>query len=37
LQFYLDDTAEYAAKMDVLFSGLVIPPAPEEDDEDEKE
>lgn len=37
LQFYLDDTAEYAAKMDVLFSGLVIPPAPEENDEDEKE
>lgn len=37
LQFYLDDTAEYAAKMDALFSDLVIPPAPEEDEEDEKE
>lgn len=36
LQFYLDDTAEYAAKMDALFAGIVIPPA---DDalEDEKE
>lgn len=27
LQFYLDDTAEYAAKMDALFADLVIPPA----------
>lgn len=36
LQFYLDDTAEYAAKMDALFANLVIPPA-EEDNEDEKE
>ncbi len=34
LQFYLDDTAEYAAKMDLLFSDLVIPPASPEDDED---
>lgn len=34
LQFYLDDTAEYAAKMDLLFSDLVIPPAePDEDEE----
>ena len=33
LSFYLDDTAEYADKMDKLFSGLDIPPAPEEDDE----
>ncbi|GAB2796676.1 30S ribosome-binding factor RbfA [Rhabdobacter roseus] len=34
LQFYLDDTAEYAAKMEALFADLVIPPAPEEDEED---
>ena len=34
LHFYLDDTAEYAAKMDALFAGLDIPPAPEEDEED---
>ncbi len=34
LQFYIDDTAEYAAKMDLLFSNIVIPPA---DPEDEKE
>jgi ribosome-binding factor A len=27
LIFYLDDTAEYAAKMDALISGLHIPPA----------
>ncbi len=27
LQFYLDDTAEYAAKMDALFANIVIPPA----------
>lgn len=36
LQFYLDDTAEYAAKMDALFANLVIPPA-EEEKEDETE
>jgi len=35
LQFYLDDTAEYAAKMELLFSDLVIPP--EEPEEEEKE
>lgn len=35
LQFYLDDTAEYAEKMDKLFAGLDIPPAPEEDEDDE--
>ncbi|TDB67923.1 30S ribosome-binding factor RbfA [Arundinibacter roseus] len=34
LQFYLDDTAEYAAKMDALFADLVIPPA-DETEEDE--
>lgn len=30
LHFYLDDTAEYAAKMDTLFAGLTIPPTKEE-------
>ncbi|UFH53533.1 30S ribosome-binding factor RbfA [Spirosoma sp. KNUC1025] len=32
LSFFLDDTAEYADKMDKLFAGLDIPPAPEEDE-----
>ena len=31
LEFYLDDTAEYAAKMDALFADIVIPPAEDED------
>ena len=31
LIFYLDDSAEYAARMDKLISGLDIPPADEED------
>jgi len=31
LHFYLDDTAEYAAKMDAIFAGIEIPPAPEEE------
>lgn len=35
LQFYIDDTAEYAAKMDLLFSNIVIPPADPEDGQDE--
>lgn len=35
LVFFLDDTAEYAAKIDQLFSNLDIPPAPEEDEEDD--
>jgi len=35
LQFYLGDTAEYAAKMELLFSDLVIPP--EEPEEEQKE
>ncbi|MDX5419288.1 MAG: 30S ribosome-binding factor RbfA [Hymenobacteraceae bacterium] len=35
LNFYLDDSAEYAANMDRLFSGLEIPPAPEEDEDDD--
>jgi ribosome-binding factor A len=29
LHFYLDETADYAAKMDALISGLNIPPAEE--------
>ena len=34
LQFYIDDTAEYAAKMDLLFADIVIPPAqPDEEEE----
>ncbi len=33
LSFYLDDTAEYASKMDQIFSKLDIPPATSEDDE----
>jgi ribosome-binding factor A len=33
LTYFIDDTAEYAEKMDKLFAGLDIPPAPEEDDE----
>lgn len=35
LQFYLDESADYAAKMDALFSGIDIPPAPAEADEPE--
>ena len=31
LSFFLDDTAEYAAKIDALFEGLVIPPATDEE------
>ncbi|MFN8345789.1 MAG: 30S ribosome-binding factor RbfA [Spirosomataceae bacterium] len=31
LHFYLDDTAEYAAKMESLFANLTIPPAEEEE------
>ena len=34
LHFFLDDTADYADKMDKLFSGLDIPPAPAEEDEE---
>jgi len=36
LQFYLDDTAEYAAKMELLFSDLVIPPEQPEEEEREE-
>lgn len=32
LHFFLDDTAEYAAKMDELFANLHIPPAPHDED-----
>lgn len=35
LHFFLDDTADYADKMDKLFSGLDIPPAPAEDEDEE--
>ena len=35
LAFFLDETAEYAAKMDTLISGLNIPPASEEDPNDD--
>jgi ribosome-binding factor A len=35
LSFFLDDTAAYAAKIEALFEGLVIPPAPLTDSEDE--
>ncbi|GAB3256760.1 30S ribosome-binding factor RbfA [Larkinella harenae] len=34
LHFFIDDTAEYAAKMDALFANLEIPPAPEGEEED---
>lgn len=34
LQFYIDDTAEYAQKIENLFAGIVIPPAPPEEDEE---
>ncbi|MFT4032552.1 MAG: 30S ribosome-binding factor RbfA [Siphonobacter sp.] len=30
LQFFIDDTPEYAAKIDALFAGITIPPAEEE-------
>ena len=33
LQFFLDDTAEYAEKMDKLFAGIIIPPATEDNEE----
>ncbi len=35
IHFYLDDTAEYAAKMDTLFAGLTIPPQPKDNKEDQ--
>jgi ribosome-binding factor A len=35
LIFYLDDSAEYAARIDKLLSGLEIPPATEEENNDE--
>ncbi|PRY14950.1 ribosome-binding factor A [Pontibacter ummariensis] len=35
LVFYLDDSAEYAARIDKLFDNLEIPPASEDDEDDE--
>ena len=35
LHFFLDDSADYAAKMDALFSNIVIPPAPPETEDPE--
>jgi len=35
VSFYMDDTVEYADKMDKLFHGLDIPPAPVDDEENE--
>ncbi len=35
LGFFLDDTADYADKMDKLFAGLEIPPAPVEEEDNE--
>ncbi|MDQ4140713.1 MAG: 30S ribosome-binding factor RbfA [Bacteroidota bacterium] len=37
LIFFLDDTAEYAARMEELFSGLDIPPADKDDSETDEE
>lgn len=37
LIFYLDDSAEYAARMDKIISDLHIPPADENGGEEEKE
>jgi ribosome-binding factor A len=37
LAFFLDDTAAYAAKIEALFDGLVIPPASDEIDSDYKD
>ncbi len=34
--YFIDDTAEYAQKIEALFANLDIPPAPENDDEDDK-
>ncbi|MES2730732.1 MAG: 30S ribosome-binding factor RbfA [Bacteroidota bacterium] len=34
LHFYLDETADYAAKMDAIITNLNIPPAPPEEEED---
>jgi ribosome-binding factor A len=35
LVFYMDDSAEYAARIDQLFTGIEIPPADESDDNSE--
>lgn len=34
LIFYLDDSADYASKMDKIFNDLHIPPVPKDDSED---
>ncbi|MCJ8163830.1 30S ribosome-binding factor RbfA [Pontibacter sp. E15-1] len=35
LAFFLDDSAEYAARIDKLFDGIEIPPASEDDEDAE--
>jgi len=35
IAFFLDDSAEYAARIDKLFDNLEIPPASEDDEDDE--
>ncbi|MBA4849927.1 30S ribosome-binding factor RbfA [Emticicia sp. BO119] len=34
LQFYIDDTAEYAQKIENLFANIVIPPVSDEENEE---
>jgi len=34
VSFFIDDTVEYADKMDKLFQGIDIPPAPAEDEDE---
>ncbi|MGR3812433.1 30S ribosome-binding factor RbfA [Jiulongibacter sp. NS-SX5] len=34
-QFFIDDSAEYAQRMNELFADLEIPPAPEDEEDDE--
>lgn len=35
--FFIDDTAEYAQKIEELFAGIHIPPAPPEEEETEED
>ncbi|MEP0714434.1 30S ribosome-binding factor RbfA [Algoriphagus sp.] len=37
LAFFLDDSAAYAQHMDKVISNLAIPPAPEEEDQEEED
>jgi len=37
LAFYIDDTVEYAANIDKILAGLNIPPAANEEEENEEE